>query len=186
MKQLSTERTILRVFRMRDTQDFYDYAKNPIVGTMAGWKPHESLQESETMIKKYIEDDQIWAIEDRASGRVIGTVGLHPDQKRGRAFERVRMLGYGLDEPYWGRGVMPEVCREVLRYAFEELGLDLVSVFHYPFNRRSKRVIEKLGFHYEGFLRDATVLPNGEVTDDLCYSMTRQEYHERYGSASMP
>ena len=182
MKQLSTKRTVLRVFRMRDTQDFYDYAKNPMVGPMAGRKPHESIEESEALLKKFIDDDQIWAIEERESGRMIGTVGLHPDVKRGRDFERVRMLGYGLDEPYWGRGMMPEVCREVLRYAFEELKLELVSVVHYPFNGRSKRVIEKLGFHYEGFLRAATVLPNGEVTDDICYSMTREEYQQMYVS----
>ena len=74
---------------------------------------------------------------------------------------------------------MTEVCREVLRYAFEELELDLVSAFHYPGNRRSQRVIEKLGFYYEGILRNASVLPDGEVTGNVCYSMTCEEYHRK-------
>ena len=179
MKQLVTERTILRSFFLWDLHDFYSYAKSPVVGPMAGWKPHESVQESEAVLREMIAKENVWAIEEKESGRVIGSVGLHPDTKRGMNDKCVQMLGYGLEPSYWGRGLMTEVCREVLRYAFEELELELVSAFHYPGNRRSQRVIEKLGFYYEGVLRSASVLPDGDVTGNVCYSMTREEYHRK-------
>ena len=71
---------------------------------------------------------------------------------------------------------MTEAVKRVLQYAFEDLELDLVSVFHYPSNRRSQRVIEKCGFKYEGTLRLSSTLFNGSVHDDVCYSITREEY----------
>lgn len=52
------------------------------------------------------------------------------------------MLGYVLAEPYWGRGLMTEAVKRMIKYAFEELNIDLLSVYHYPHNERSKRVIE--------------------------------------------
>ena len=55
-----------------------------------------------------------------------------------------------LSEDYWGQGLMPEACQAVLRYAFEELKLAVLSVYHYPFNVRSKRVIQNLDLYMKG------------------------------------
>ena len=47
---------------------------------------------------------------------------------------------------------------------------------------RSRRVIEKLGFRYEGTLRRAHVrVSDGRVCDELCYSMTKEEYFGTLG-----
>jgi putative acetyltransferase len=92
------------------------------------------------------------------------------------------MIGYVLAEPYWGRGYMTEAVERVLAHCFSELGLDLVSVYHFPFNNRSRRVIEKAGFVYEGTLRKASTIYDGSVYDDVCYSMTRDEYESRCGA----
>ena len=71
---------------------------------------------------------------------------------------------------------MTEAVRAVLRYAFETLCLEMVTVYHYPFNHRSSRVIEKCGFHYEGTLRRGTTRFDGQVLDNVCYSLLRGEY----------
>lgn len=52
------------------------------------------------------------------------------------------MIGYVLSEDYWGKGLMTEAVKEVIRYLFEEVKLDIITIYHYPFNVRSKRVIE--------------------------------------------
>lgn len=176
MRRLVTRRFELREWVESDAQDLFAYAKGPKVGPMAGWKPHESMGESIEILNHFIKDDETWAACDRNTGRVVGSVGLHADHKRMLSKDQVRMLGYVLDEPYWGQGAMPEIGGEVLRFAFEELGLELVSVYHYPFNLQSKRVIEKLGFRYEGTIRCATLRYDGAILDDVCYSMTRAEY----------
>ena len=93
----------------------------------------------------------------------------------------IRDRGYVLDEPYWGRGYMTEAVRGALRFAFDEMELELVSVYHFPFNDRSRRVIEKCGFRYDGILRRAFLRYDGAVLDDVLYSMTRDEFYALYG-----
>ncbi|NLM24971.1 MAG: GNAT family N-acetyltransferase [Firmicutes bacterium] len=179
MKTLQTKRLLLRAWQLSDAADLYEYAKSSQVGPAAGWKPHASIEESREIIKLFIEEQESWAICYTATGKVIGSIGLHPDRKRNVGHANARALGYVLSEDYWGQGLMPEACQAVLRYAFEELKLAVLSVYHYPFNVRSKRVIQKLGFVYEGTLRKANMLYDGAIMDTLCYSLTREEYLAR-------
>jgi putative acetyltransferase len=174
METLITERLVLRPFRKEDLDDFYEYAKNPSVGPNAGWKPHESKEESREILERFIAEEESWAIIHKDTDKLIGSIGLHNDARRNNS--RVKMLGYVLDEAYWGQGIMTEAAKRVLKYAFENLDLNLVSVYHYPSNIRSKRVIEKCGFHYEGTLRRANELYDGSIHDSMCYSLTKEEY----------
>ena len=59
-----------------------------------------------------------------------------------------------------------------------EAGLELVSVFHFTFNSRSRRTIEALGFIKEGTRRMASAIYDGTVVDEAGYSMTRAEFEE--------
>lgn len=49
------------------------------------------------------------------------------------------------------------------------------SAYCYPFNSRSKNVIKKLGFAYEGTLKLCEKLYNGKVYDNECYALTKEE-----------
>jgi putative acetyltransferase len=174
MKTLETERLILRAWSPADQNDLFEYARNPNVGPNAGWKPHENPEESAAIISLFAEQDDVWAIEYRENHKVIGSVGLHEDRLRKGV--NARMLGYVLSEDYWGRGLMTEAASRVIRFAFEEMSIDILSVFHYPHNMRSRRVIEKCGFVYEGTLRSASRIYDGTVLDGVCYSLLREEY----------
>lgn len=174
MKDLQTERLLLRQWTEADVEDVYQYAKSPNVGPNAGWKPHESREETLAIITRFIKEDETWAIVDKPSGRVIGSIGLHKDEKRNT--KRVRALGYVLSQEYWGKGIMVEAAQRVMKYAFEEANLNLLSSYHFAFNVRSKRVLEKCGFKFEGAMRYAIAIYNGVECDEYCYSITCQEY----------
>jgi putative acetyltransferase len=122
----------------------------------------------------FIEEDDVWAIVNKENNKVVGSIGLHKDSLH--RVDDVRMLGYVLSEDYWGKGIVPEAAEAAIRYAFEEMNIALLTIHHYPFNQRSRRVIEKCGFTYEGTLRHATKLYNDNIYDLVCYSMTRDEY----------
>ena len=176
MKTIETQRLLLRPWREEDLEDLYAYARDPQVGPGAGWKPHESIRESQQILKTVLMVPEVWALELRETGRPIGSIGLHRDRKRNLPASVVREIGYWLGRPYWGRGFMPEAVRAVLDYAFAKLQLELVSCSHFPDNDASRRVIEKLGFRYEGLLRHGFRIYDGSVLDMMVYSMTRQEY----------
>ena len=62
----------------------YAYAKNPNVGPNAGWKPHESVEESKAILESWIhsdEEEDIWAIVPKETGRACGSIGLHQDSR---------------------------------------------------------------------------------------------------------
>ena len=119
MKDLETERLTLRMYTLEDAQGLYDYASNPNVGPHAGWKPHESVEESAGIIATLFAPAESWAIRLKGEERIIGTIGLEPDRHRD---ENSREIGYSLAEDQWGKGLMTEACQEVLRFAFEALG----------------------------------------------------------------
>lgn len=62
----------------------------------------------------------------------------------------VAELGYWVGTPYWGRGYATAANRRVLRFGFEELGLDKVFARPLERNAASRRVLDKLGFDARG------------------------------------
>ena len=181
MEQFETQRLRLRPWRKEDLEDFHRYCKYPEVGPNAGWKPHESLEESWSILEGWLtptEEDEIWCVEEKASGKAVGSIGLHKEDRR-PGVPACKMLGYVLARPCWGKGYMTEAVAPIINHAFRREKLRLLSVNHFTFNDRSRRVIEKSGFQYEGTLRQGAVLHDGRVADLRCYSLLAWEYRLR-------
>jgi len=174
MKTIETQRLILRGWQLEDLDDLYEYAKNPDVGSMQGWEPHSNKEVSLKVLKSYIEDDDRWAIELKENKKVIGSLRIYPDENRGKY--NAKYISFVLSADYWGKGYMTEAVKRVVKYAFKEMNIDLLSVFHYPHNIRSKRVIEKCGFNYEVTIKQGNKIYDGQVFDTVCYSIFKSEY----------
>lgn len=175
---IESPRLLLRPWKMEDLEDFYHNSRQPELGYNAGWKPHETLEESREILKGWVqgvEGEDIWAIVLKETGRAVGSIGLHKDNRR-QGVPNCRQLGYVLAKEQWGKGYMTEAAQAVLEFGFSQLHLALVSINHYAYNQRSRRVIEKCGFTYEGTLRQGAGLYDGRVEDLCCYSMTPEEY----------
>ncbi len=145
-----TERLILRRWEERDAESLFQYASDPDVGPIAGWPPHRSLQESLDVIRNVFNGREAYAVCLKADNRAIGAIELklngHTDlTDRDDECE----LGYWLGKPFWGQGLIPEAAKEMLRHAFEEIGMTKVWAGYYEGNARSKRVQEKCGFRYQ-------------------------------------
>lgn len=174
MKSIETERLILRPVVESDAEAIYEYSRNKHVGINAGWKAHDSLEETrEIMSAVFLNQENVFGILLKETGKLFGTIGLIPDPKRQN--DRARMIGYAIGEDYWGKSYTTEAVRALLRFGFEELALDLISAYCYPFNERSKRVLEKNGFQYEGRLRLAETRYDGEVIDNDCYAIINKK-----------
>lgn len=171
---LHTERLLLRPWRTEDLADLYAYARVDGVGQMAGWQPHESLEQSRNILDSFIEHRKTFALE--FGGRVIGSLGIeeyNEAQLPELSALLGREIGYVLSKDFWGRGLMPEAVRAVVRYLFETEGLDFILVGHFEHNRRSARVIEKCGFRYLKTLPYDTQLGTTEIARN--YIMYRTE-----------
>ena len=179
MKTIETDRLILRAWTPEDAEAMYDYARSPLVGPPAGWKPHESIDETKQYLAQTMQDDDTWALVLKAQNRVIGSVGLHRTR-----VDSVREIGYVMHPDFWGNGYMQEAVKAVLRFAFRELNLCAVRVRHNPDNSRSRSVIQRCGFQYEGTIRRESTNYDGTVRDTCSYSMTREEWEK--GASEKP
>ena len=147
--RLETKRLILRAWKQDDLSDFYEYARVPGVGEMAGWPHHESIETTKMILESFINEKNVFAIEHRETGKVIGSLGLHNSWANGLSeYAPLKLIeiGYVLSKDFWGQGLMPEAVKAVIRYAFDEMKLDALTVCHFTSNTQSKRVIEKSGF----------------------------------------
>lgn len=148
---LTTPRLILRPFTLNDLSDFNRYSSIPGVGEMAGWPHHQSLDESLKVLQMFLEEQNVLAIVDQVTNHVIGSVGVHAsklEQTPEYANKKIIELGYVIAKPYWGRGMMVEACKAVIKYLFEVEGYEVLTCGHFIENNQSRRVIEKLGFKY--------------------------------------
>ena len=176
METMQTRRLLLRPWCMEDLGDFYEYAKDPEIGPNAGWKPHSSIGESREILENFVGNGEVNAVVLKETGRVVGSIGLHPDRLFHEGAGPIREVGYVLARSCWGYGLMTEAVRRAERYAFEKMGLLFLSVAHFPFNGRSRRVIEKCGFRYEKTLKDSYTDYRGVKLDEVCYLMTDADY----------
>ncbi|MDR1729539.1 MAG: GNAT family N-acetyltransferase [Prevotellaceae bacterium] len=149
--ELQTKRLILRGWQENDAESLYKYAQNPNIGPIAGWQPHTSVEESREIIKNVLSADETYAVVLKETGEVVGSIGLMTFKSEiysAGMTEDEGEIGYWIGEPFWGQGLIPEAVCELLRRAFEDLGLTAVWCGYYDGNEKSKRVQEKCGFAY--------------------------------------
>ena len=141
---LKTKRLTLRPWRLSDLQDFYEYASIDGVGQMAGWNPHQNIEESKKILEMFIRDKRTFALEYQ--GKVIGSIGIEEyEEENYPELDSLqgREIGYVLSKAYWGNGLMPEAVRSVISYLFDTVEVDFILVGHFELNMKSIRVIEK-------------------------------------------
>ena len=175
---IETERLILRPWQESDAEDLYTYAKDPEVGPPAGWPPHTSVENSREIIKTVLSRPETYAV-CLKNGKPIGSVGLHLNGSTDMTDRDDECeLGYWIGKPFWGQGLIPEAARELLRYAFERLGMRAVWCGYYDGNEKSKKVQTKLGFVYQHKTEGLEVSLLNEIRTGHCNLMTKERWQK--------
>lgn len=164
---METERLILRIWEDGDAEELYHYAKDPDIGSIAGWPPHTSVENSREIIRDVLSAPETYAVILKATGKPVGSVGLLFGENGTRALpEGEAELGYWIGKPYWGCGLIPEASREIIRHAFEDLGIERLWCVCDNSNDKSKRVMEKCGFAFDHVERGVPCELMGDVRDE--------------------
>lgn len=153
--ELYTKRLLLRPWDQSDAVDLYQYAKNPAIGPVAGWPVHTSVENSREIIKNILSVDETYAVCFKTDRKPIGCIGLMIGKNSNLELtEQEAEIGYWLGEPFWGQGLIPEACLELIRHAFEDLKLERLWCGYFDGNEKSKRAQEKCGFVYHHTIKD--------------------------------
>lgn len=147
MKELHTERLLLRRWRASDRELFARMSADPAV--MEFYPAVLSREEADAMVDRAeshiaLHEFGPWACELRDTGEFIGYIGLVVPRFVS-AFTPCVEIGWRLAAAHWGKGLATEGARAVARHAFQDLGMHELVSFTVPANNRSRRVMEKLG-----------------------------------------
>jgi len=166
----------LREITQDDARDIFEIYSCAEVVRYYDCDAYESIQKALDLIQGWAancsKDIAIrWGISEKGNGKIIGTCGFNFRNKQYSSSP----VGYDLLPGYWNKGIITEAVKEILRFGFEEMKLNRVQAITFPENIPSTRVLEKLGFQYEGTLREWGYF-KGRFQDVHCYSLLRREW----------
>jgi ribosomal-protein-alanine N-acetyltransferase len=175
---LTTDRLVLRDFRMSDLQSMHRYASDPEVVRFMEWGPN-TVDESRDFLRMTIRLQKDnprrhfdLAIVINPDDHLIGGCGIYITSPHNRE----AFIGYCLRRDSWGRGYATETAGRLLSFGFAQLKLHRIFATCDPLNLASARVLEKSGMQFEGRLRENKLIGN-RWRDSLLYAVLEQEWN---------
>lgn len=181
---ITTDRLILRDFRLTDWLAVHEFCSDPeVMRFMLAGEPW-----TEARSRAYVEEAiagaerhprrNFWlAIVQRSDDRVIGSCRLSLLDEISREAD----VGYGLHRAFWKRGYGTEALSGLLRLGFGELGLHRISAVVVAANTASVRTLERVGMCREGQLREKYWL-EGKWWDAYLYALLEHEWRAKHRS----
>lgn len=177
LPEIETDRLYLREITLADADDVYEYMQLKSV-TDFMFTTCDSLEVCQRYLKtEFLSYERMglpspYAIELKASGKVIGTCNFHTVE------DDTAQLGFVLNPAYQHQGYMSEAVEMLLEMGFEILGLRRITAMHMDGNIACQRLLVRLGFVKEGILREA-VTRKDEALNMHLYSLLKREWRER-------
>lgn len=166
---------LLRKPEPRDVEALYQQKNDPEVASLLGGFTTGYSRED---LSRWVEyhrtraGEALWVIAKADTDRAVGHVGLYEIDHRIRTAEFAIMLG---DKSAWGKGLGRACTEFAVRYGFEQLNLNRVSLQVLATNTRARGLYESIGFVVEGTLRQAQ-FKDGAYVDVILMSILRSEH----------
>ena len=177
-KTIETARLTLRRLELADAEMmFCNWASDDKVTQFLRWDAHKTIDETKNMIQQWIHRCQFdstyyWGIYLK-NGEMIGSIGITIISECDLKGE----LGYKIGSRWWNQGYSSEAARAVINYMFCNTDIERIDAFCSVENPASKKVMEKVGMHYEGFLQHYYKTRDG-FHDCTLYGIIRNEWEQ--------
>ena len=172
---LTTERLILRALRPDDAEAMFAIRGDRVTMQYVGSLAHESIDDTrewiDMLLARYEAREGLrWIVTWKGGDdSALGSVSLHhfgPGRTE---------VGYDLNPAYWGQGIMTEAMRAVLDTVFGVMEMHRAEATIDIANAASKALLLRLGFTYEGNLRERYPGANG-FEDEHVFGLLRREW----------
>lgn len=144
---IETPRLILRTWQPKDADSYYLINQDPLVveflyGRLTKEQVHDFIVLMNLRQNEY--GYSLWATELKMTGELIGFIGINRADFVADFTPDIE-IGWRLGSKFWGNGYATEGAKASLKYGFDEIGLEEIVSFTVPANKRSIRVMEKIG-----------------------------------------
>lgn len=174
---ITTERLKLRKFNANDAKDcFKNFLADENSYKFVGGKPITNKYSAYFVCLGYkckaiIQSSYFWAIE--LNGEVIGQISSNYIRKRNNECN----IGYTIGSKFWNKGFATEATKAIIKFFFEEVGINKICANCYDENIGSAKVMEKAGMTKEAIFRDH-YYKNDKFYDGYLYSIIKKEYRQ--------
>lgn len=181
--RFETRRLLLRAYQPSDAEEVRRVASRPEIYATTAYIPKDYPSSRASwwisMVNTTIRNRSGYelGIFSRRTGRYLGSVGLVNVRREMKSAS----VAYHIDPEFWGRGIATEACARMVRFGFSRLGLYRIAGACMAVNPGSRRVMEHLGFTFEGVAR-AELRKDGKFFDIEHFSLLRGEWDPRRGT----
>lgn len=103
-------------------------------------------------------------------GKMLGRIGLHKIDGQNKIAE----IGYWVAQDIQGKGIVTASCKSLINHSFHQLQFNRIEIKCAAENYKSQKIPERLGFTFEGIIRQGEWIDNRFV-DLKLYSLLRQD-----------
>lgn len=179
-QRLETERLILRRFISEDVVAMYkNWASDSEVTKYLTWPTHSSVDISQFVVDDWVnsysnEKYYQWAIVLKENGdEPIGSISVVEIKEE----LSIVQIGYCIGRNWWNKGITSEALKLLMKFFFEEVGVNRIEARHDPRNPNSGKVMQKCGMKYEGTMRSADRNNQG-ICDTSYYALLKSEWEK--------
>lgn len=167
----------LRPVEEADAEELYERvaANREMLAEWMPWAPEataDSIREFIRASRRQLADNEGFQAVIVQDGRVVGMIGFPRVSWTDRSCE----IGYWLAREAQGRGTITLAARALTDHALGAWELHRVAIRAGSGNVRSRAVAERLGYTFEGVLRETERHPDGRYVDLAVYSMLAAEW----------
>ena len=171
MRQITTERLIIRPINQRDYDELQAIILDPIIVKYMRYRDVKTPSNFAILFKDHFlkEFGFTFGIEEKTSHKLIGFYEFHPENGIG-------ILSYALSQDAWGFGYVAEAGSAMMEYGFNTLHFDQIEAHYAHLNPRSGRVMEKMGMHKLGIVETR----NADTEDEIyimAYALDKEEWN---------
>ena len=172
--KIETDRLILRRYKESDIDTIYEIITDERLSKYIKF-PKLSKEEELEYIRQWISESdeskyEKWVIELKKDGTVVGNIDVNTVVKK----HNYCNVGYTIRYDYWGNGYASEALEAVSNHLLENSGYYLVECSCNELNTQSSKVMLKVGFKKDGYIKNRRLNKDGTYSGVEYYSKTKK------------
>ncbi len=177
---IETKRLTLSTWEDDDAKAYFNINQDPkVIEYLLGSLSMEQVRDFISMVNTCQNNYgyAFWAARLRITGELIGFIGLNYVDWPAHFTPAVE-IGWRLGSQYWGQGLATEGALATLDYGFNQCQLPEIVSFTVPANRRSMRVMEKIGLKrdLEGDFAHPKLATDHPLSRHILYRLMKDEF----------
>lgn len=173
---LETARLKMRKLSRFDTQAIFEIRNDYQVTKYNIGDAYTNIEQARDLIRniqsEYVERKTVrWGITVKPNDKVVGMVGFNYwDRNDHRA-----AIGFDLRQDHWRKSFMTEAACEVIRFGFQNMGLNRIEADASIYNVGSITLLQNIGFNQEGIQREQ-YYEDSDYHDLVLFALLKREW----------